>query len=86
LSAIRLHLDEDADAHALLRALRNRGLDVTSSRERGVLGSADEEQLDWAAQQGRVIYTYNAADFCRLHSVYVREGRTLVWFLDLFAC
>ncbi len=30
LSAIKLHLDEDADAYALLRALRQRGLDVTS--------------------------------------------------------
>ncbi len=39
-----------------------------------MLGSTDEEQLTWAVQQRRVIYTYNAADFCRLHSVYVRGG------------
>jgi len=75
LSAIRFHLDEHADAHALLDALRRRGVDVTSSRERGILGRPDEEQLSWATEKGPVIYTYNAADFCRLHSAYLKEGR-----------
>jgi len=75
LSAIKIHLDEDADAHALLNALRQRGLNVTSSRERGLFGGSDDEQLEWAARQGRVIYTYNAADFCRLHSEVLTQGR-----------
>ena len=74
MSAIQIHLDEDADSQALLNALRHRGLDVTSSRERGLLGCADREQLTWAAEQGRVIYTYNAADFCRLHSFFLQQG------------
>jgi len=42
---MRLHLDEDADAHALLKALRDRGLDVSSSRELGLLRWSDEQQL-----------------------------------------
>jgi predicted nuclease of predicted toxin-antitoxin system len=75
LSAIKIHLDEDADAHALLNALRQRGLDVTSSRERGLAAHSDEEQLEWATKHGRVIYTYNAADFCRLHSAVLSQGR-----------
>jgi hypothetical protein len=75
LSAIKLHLDEDADARALLNALRHRGADVSSSREHGLLSCSDEEQLTWAAEQGRVLYTYNAADFCRLHSAFLRAGR-----------
>ena len=66
LSAIKLHLDEDADSHALLNALRHRGLDVTSSREGGLLRCLDEEQLTWANEQRRVIYSYNASDFCQL--------------------
>jgi hypothetical protein len=45
LSALKLHLDEDADAHALLNGLRHRGWDATSSRERGLLRCTDEEQL-----------------------------------------
>lgn len=75
MSAIRLHLDEDADAHALMNALRHRGWDVTSSRERGLLRCSDEEQLVWAAEQGRAIYSYNASDFCRLHSEFLRQER-----------
>jgi hypothetical protein len=75
LSAIRIHLDEDADAHALLSALRQRGLPVTSSRERGLAGHSDEEQLEWSTQQGCVIYTYNACDFCRLHAAFLQQGR-----------
>ena len=75
MSALRIHLDEDADAHALLNGLRHRGLDVSSSRERGLLECSDEEQLNWASEQQRAIYTYNAADFCRLHSELLRHGR-----------
>ena len=75
LSDLKLHLDEDADAHALLNGLRHRGWDVTSSRERGLLRCTDEEQLVWTAEGGRTIYTYNASDFCRLHSEFLREGR-----------
>jgi Domain of unknown function (DUF5615) len=71
LSALKLHLDEDADAHALLNALRHRGWDVTSSRERGLLQCSDAEQLTWAFEQQRAIYTYNASDFCRLHSEFL---------------
>ena len=75
MSVIRIHIDEDADAHALLMALRQRGQDVTSTRERGMLGYRDEDQLQWATEQGRVIFTYNASDFCRLHSRYSAAGK-----------
>ena len=75
LSALKIHLDEDADAHALLNGLRHRGLDVTSSRERGLLQCLDDEQLAWASEHQRAVYTYNAADFCRLHSEFLRQGR-----------
>jgi len=74
LSALRLHLDEDADAHALINALRQRGLDVSSSRELGHLRWSDEQQLMWASEQQRTIYTYNASDFCRLHAETLRLG------------
>ncbi len=75
LNAQKIHLDEDADAHALLNGLRHRGWDVTSSRERGLLRFSDEEQLAWAAGEGRALFTYNASDFCRLHSEFLRQGR-----------
>lgn len=75
MSALKIHLDEDADAHALLNGLRHRGWDVTSTRERGLLRCSDWEQLTWAAEQGRTLYTYNASDFCRLHSEFLRSGK-----------
>ena len=36
---------------------------------------SDAEQLTWAVEQQRAIYTYNASDFCRLHSEFLRQGR-----------
>jgi Domain of unknown function (DUF5615) len=70
LSALKIHLDEDADAHALLKALRHRGLDITSSRERGLLRCLEEEQLAWANEQRRAIYTLLRLTFAgfTLHS------------------
>lgn len=38
-------------------------------------GSTDEEQLVFAAERSRVIYTFNARDFCRLHREFNRVGR-----------
>jgi uncharacterized protein with PIN domain len=68
VSEIRLCLDEDVEAHALIRALRGRGVDVTTTSESGLMETSDEAQLLWATQEGRVLLTYNAADFCRLHA------------------
>jgi len=75
VSELRLHLDEDAEAHALIRALRDRGVDVTTTSEAGMTESSDEDQLDWATAASRVLLTYNAADFCRIHSEFAKIGR-----------
>lgn len=75
MSAIRFYCDEDSQNQALLRALRSRGLDVTSAGEAGLLGRTDEEQLIWALEQGRVVFTHNVGDFCRLHTEFLREGK-----------
>lgn len=75
MSALRIHLEQDADAYALLNGLRHRGWDVTSSRERGLFQCSDEEQLAWAFDQNRTLYTYNASDFCRLHAAFLRAGK-----------
>jgi hypothetical protein len=74
LSDLRFHFDEDAEAHALVRALRNRGADVTTTAEAGLTEIPDEEQLLWAARHDRALVTYNASDFCRLHTKFLTEG------------
>ncbi len=35
----------------------------------------DEEQLVWATEQQRVIYSFNIGDFCRLHSDFMPQER-----------
>jgi hypothetical protein len=49
---------------------------VTSTAETGLLGSTDEEQLAWAAREGRVVFTHNIDDFCRLHRKFLKEGKS----------
>jgi len=43
VSAIRFYLDEDATSKRLLQALRNRGADVLSAFEAGMLARSDEQ-------------------------------------------
>ena len=75
MSELRLHLDEDAEAQALVRALRDRGADVATTSECGLSEVTDEAQLTWATSQNRVLLTYNAADFCRLHAEFLKARR-----------
>ncbi|GAB4285201.1 MAG: hypothetical protein Fur0025_16590 [Oscillatoriaceae cyanobacterium] len=75
MSQIRLYLDEDAGQNALVETLRHSGADVLTTSEAKRLRSSDEEQLIWATEQGRVIYTFNMADFCRLHSTFMAIER-----------
>jgi predicted nuclease of predicted toxin-antitoxin system len=63
---LRFHLDENVDPDVAL-ALRRQGIDVTVTREMGLLGQPDEVQLAFACQQGRVIVTHDT-DFLRLAS------------------
>lgn len=71
MNQIRLYLDEDTIKGALIQALKNADLDIVTVADAGRLGYPDEEQLIWAAEQGRVIYSFNIGDFCRLHSNFI---------------
>ena len=55
---IRLYFDEDSMRHALVEALRKRGVDVLTPLEVGSTEQADEQQLEYAAAQGRTIYSF----------------------------
>ena len=70
-----LLLDEDASRWALLKALRSRGLDAASIVELGCGSRDDEGVLELAARSGRVLFTFNVGDFCRLHDEYQLAGR-----------
>jgi hypothetical protein len=44
---IRFHLDESVDP-AVAIALRRHGVNITSARDVGLLGAADEAQMEYA--------------------------------------
>lgn len=56
---IRFHLDEHVDP-AIADGLRRRGINVTTTKEAGLISSADEEQLAYARKTGRVLVTFDA--------------------------
>jgi predicted nuclease of predicted toxin-antitoxin system len=63
---LRFHLDEHVD-HAIARALRESGIDVTTTGDAGLFGAEDEQHRRYALQERRVIVTHDA-DFLRLAS------------------
>ncbi|MCI0366579.1 MAG: DUF5615 family PIN-like protein [Phycisphaerales bacterium] len=69
------YFDEDAMNRHIIRAMRSRGVDVVSASEVEMVHRRDEEHLSYAAQHGRVIYSFNVGDFCRLHDEWLRLGR-----------
>ncbi len=72
---IRLYFDEDSMEHDLVLALRLRDLDVLTAREARMIRRNDEEHLNFATEQGRVVFTFNRGDFCKLHKEYLGEGK-----------
>jgi len=70
VSQIRLYIDEDSGNLSLVESLRNSAVEVMTTSDANKLSSSDEEQLIWATEQGRVIYSSNMGDFCRLHRTF----------------
>lgn len=60
----------------LVQALRARGSDVLTASEAGMIGRSDEGHLKWAAEQGRVLYTFNVGDYYRIHREYLARGQS----------
>jgi hypothetical protein len=60
---LRFHLDENVNP-AIAAGLRQRGIDVTTTQETGLLQAADDDQLAFATRQQRVLVTHDR-DFLR---------------------
>ena len=75
MSAIRLYFDVDSLERAVLIGLRARGVDAATALEAGMTEAMDEEQLEFARSQGRVLFSFNVSHFCHLHSEYLSHGR-----------
>jgi predicted nuclease of predicted toxin-antitoxin system len=71
---IRLYLDEDFHPD-LAAAIRQHGHDCQNAAEAGMLGATDEDQLAFAAAQGRCIVSFNVGDFAELAKEWANAGR-----------
>ncbi len=70
-----LYLDEDVSPK-VAEALRRQGFDVIHAIEVGRIGEAypDQSQLEFAASQGRMIFSYNRVEFEILATQWFASG------------
>jgi hypothetical protein len=73
MSQVRLYLDEDAMRKALVFGLRARNVDVLTAAEAEMINRDDRDHLAVAATSGRVLYSFNVADYCILHQAWMSE-------------
>ena len=71
---LRLYIDEDTMSHALVDALRARGVDVLTPLDAEMMSRSDEEQLQFAADSGRAMFSFNVGDFYHLHRKWQHTG------------
>lgn len=74
---IRFHLDESMPS-AVAEGLRRRGIDVTTSSETQLLAASDEEQLEFATREARVLITRDQ-DFLRLNASGITHTGIVYW-------
>ena len=72
---LRLYFDEDSMQRSLVRALRARGVDVITALDAEMIEREDAEHLDYATERGRVLCSFNAGGFYRLHTDYATQGK-----------
>ncbi len=61
---------------SLTAGLRARNIDVVTAEEAGMRGIPDERHLEFAAEAGRPIFSFNRRDFARIHRDWMAGGRT----------
>ncbi len=74
MGKILLYVDEDAMDEDFVQALKSRNVDVLTVADVGMLHKTDEEQLAWATERHRVIFSFNTRDFYRLHTLLLEQG------------
>jgi hypothetical protein len=74
MSKILLYIDEDSMDEDFIAALRSRNADVLTVADVGMLHRSDDEQLNWARENGRVIFSFNTRDFYRLHTIVIEQN------------
>lgn len=75
MAEVKLYLDEDI-SHTVAVVLKSRGFDVVSAHEIGMRGKSDQDQLDYAIENGRTFVTFNAKHFAPLAKESYEKGRS----------
>ena len=71
---VKLFFDENVP-EAIADAVRLRGYDVTTVKDAERKSLSDLDQLRYASLQKRVLFTFNVADFIKLHEEFMATGR-----------
>ena len=71
--AIAFYCDEDVPV-LVARIARGLGVDIVHTEELGRKGSTDEEQMQFAAQEGRILLTRNCKDFRPFSTSFAERG------------
>jgi hypothetical protein len=74
VSQIRLYLDEDSMRRSLVFGLKVRNVDVMTASDADMINRDDEDHLETATASGRVLYTFNTADYCAVHQKWMTQG------------
>jgi predicted nuclease of predicted toxin-antitoxin system len=74
MTNLKLYFDENVP-EAIAAAIRLRGYDVTTVRDTGRKAASDLDQLSYASLQKRILFTFNVADFVKLHDEFMATGR-----------
>ncbi len=94
-TVIRFLLDENVP-NAIARGLKNRGVEVLTASEAGLLSADDEVIAEFALEEGHVVFSQDA-DFLRIDSkgtdhagiVYAKQGTRsigeIIHFLELMS-
>ncbi len=72
---MRLYLDEDAMASALVEGLVRHGFDVETAEHQNHRGWDDDAHLRYATAASRVLYSFNRRDYLRIHTAWMGAGR-----------
>ncbi len=70
------YFDEDSMDRSLIESLRLRHIIVESALEAGMIHRPDDDHLRYATEHGRMLYSFNVADFCRIHEHWLRSGKS----------
>jgi hypothetical protein len=68
-------MDNDSGDRDVVAEMRRQGYGILTTHEAGNSHLSDEEQLRFARDEGRVLFSANVRDFSRIHREWLTGGR-----------